>query len=61
MILEYKCPCCGNYTLSEEGNYEICSICNWEDDPVQFEYPDFKGGANILSLNEYREVFFNKK
>lgn len=60
MILEYKCPCCGIYTLSEERCYEICLNCSWEDDPVQFEDPDFKGGANILSLNESRKVFFDK-
>lgn len=57
MILKYKCPCCGNYTLGEERCYEICPICNWEDDPIQFEDPNFKGGANSLSLNEARTIF----
>lgn len=60
MILDYKCPCGENYTLSEERCYEICPICHWEDDPVQFEDPNFKGGANILSLNESRKVFLIK-
>ena len=27
-----KCPCCGFHTLVEEAAFEICSICNWEDD-----------------------------
>jgi len=26
------CPGCAYPTISERGNYEICSICNWEDD-----------------------------
>lgn len=57
MILEYKCPCCGSYTLSEERCYEICPNCSWEDDPVQFEDPNFRGAANTRSLNEARNDF----
>jgi hypothetical protein len=26
----------------------------WEDDPIQRKDPDFWGGANDLSLNDYR-------
>ncbi len=26
------CPCCGYPTLGARGNYEICTICWWEDD-----------------------------
>ncbi|MBL1704243.1 hypothetical protein DXB51_09685 [Bacillus cereus] len=46
--MKYTCPCCGYETLEEEppGTYEICSICYWEDDEVQFNDPDFEGGAN---------------
>lgn len=49
---EYTCPCCGYKTLDEEppGTYEICAICYWEDDPVQFDDPDYEGGANRPSL-----------
>ena len=49
---KYTCPCCGYKTLDEEppGTYEICAICYWEDDPVQFEDPDYEGGANRISL-----------
>jgi len=39
-------------TLSSRGDYEICSICNWEDDPIQSEDPMFYGGANKMSLSE---------
>ncbi|MFK3913424.1 CPCC family cysteine-rich protein [Enterobacter cancerogenus] len=53
----HLCPCCGQYEFPEEGSYEICPICTWEDDPVQTEEPDYKGGANVMSLNEAREAF----
>ncbi len=50
----FPCPCCKNLTISEKppGTFEICSICNWEDDNVQYADPSFKGGANKESLNE---------
>jgi hypothetical protein len=51
--MNFTCPCCGYRTLSEfPGSYEICSICFWEDDPVQLLDPGFTGGANRLSLVE---------
>ncbi|HGH4687971.1 MULTISPECIES: CPCC family cysteine-rich protein [Enterobacter] len=55
--LVHPCPCCGQYEFPEEGSYEICPVCNWEDDPVQAEDPDYRGGANVMSLNEAREAF----
>ena len=30
--VRYVCPCCGYLTLTERGGYEICCLCNWEDD-----------------------------
>lgn len=51
------CPCCGSKTLSEAGAYEICDVCDWEDDPVQSADPDYAGGANKLSLNEARKAW----
>lgn len=47
----FQCPCCGHQTIGELGGYEICDVCNWEDDPVQSEHPDLAGGANELSLH----------
>jgi hypothetical protein len=53
---KYECPCCGYLTLEEEppGTFEICSVCFWEDDDVQFYDHDYKGGANGVSLNQAR-------
>ena len=28
----YTCPGCGYPTITERGDYEICKVCNWEDD-----------------------------
>jgi hypothetical protein len=55
----FACPCCGFVTLQEPppGTYEICRVCGWEDDLVQFRDPDYRGGANSESLNEARAEF----
>jgi len=53
----FPCPCCGYLTIEEPGEWEICSVCFWEDDSVQERDPDFSGGANDLSLNQSRENF----
>jgi hypothetical protein len=55
----YKCLCCGYLTLTEEppGSFEICPVCNWEDDLVQGTDPDFAGGANHVSLSQARKNF----
>ncbi|PFR99412.1 hypothetical protein COK55_32640 [Bacillus cereus] len=57
--MKYTCPCCGYKTLEEEppGTFDICSICFWEDDNVQFDDPDYEGGANEESLRKYQKVF----
>ncbi len=54
------CPVCGQFKLNEIGQYEICPICGWEDDPVQRKDPDFRGGANKMSLNEARVEFISR-
>ena len=54
------CPCCGYPTLSEEppGTYEICPVCFWEDDPVQFNDPSFAGGAGSAHLLPNYDEYF---
>jgi len=50
------CPGCGFPTLSERGSYEICQVCNWEDDNQDDPHADeIWGGPNHeLSLTENR-------
>jgi len=52
-----KCPCCGELTIDDPGHYDTCDICTWEDDPIQSDDADFKGGANEMSLNEAKQAF----
>ncbi|NQY30780.1 MAG: hypothetical protein HRT69_15080 [Flavobacteriaceae bacterium] len=56
---KFYCDCCGYNTLGERptGNYEICNICFWEDDPIQSSEPDYEGGANRVSLNQAKRNF----
>jgi len=53
------CPCCECRTLSDlcPGSWEICPVCFWEDDPVQWEHPAEVAGANRVSLAEARENY----
>ncbi len=53
----FPCPCCGNYTLPGDGEYDICPVCFWEDDPAQKKDPNMEGGANKLSLSKSRENY----
>ncbi|PCD78924.1 hypothetical protein CO710_09635 [Acetobacter orleanensis] len=55
------CPCCGVTVISVLGEYEICPICNWEDDPLQASDPDYVGGANPISLNQANQKWMDKK
>ena len=52
----YPCLCCGFLTMfgPTRDTYDICHVCDWEDDEVQYDNPDFGGGANRVSLNEAR-------
>ena len=55
-----KCACCGNYSLEDDSLFEICDVCNWQQDAVMEDNPDYTGGANYyLSLNEARN-YWNK-
>lgn len=54
--MKNACPCCGNLTINDvpPGTYEVCPVCGWEDDEVQFLDPNFSGGANRVSLETAR-------
>ena len=56
---KFYCPCCGYNTFTEPptGTYNICKICFWEDDPIQFGDPNYEGGANRVSLIQGQKNF----
>ncbi|PSQ37584.1 hypothetical protein BRD08_02330 [Halobacteriales archaeon SW_10_66_29] len=53
------CPCCGYLTLPEgqPGSYEVCPVCHWMDDPIQFSDVEYVSDTNHISLQEARENF----
>jgi hypothetical protein len=52
----YRCPCCGCKTLDDQGGFEICPVCFWEDDGQDDHDADVvRGGPNgTLSLTQAR-------
>ena len=55
----FRCPCCGYPTLAESASYEICELCNWEDDGQSDSDANVvRGGPNAdYSLAEARQNF----
>jgi hypothetical protein len=56
----FACPCCGYPTKPELGAFDICTLCDWEDDGLEYSYPiDFViGGPNDdYSIKEARSNF----
>ena len=53
-----KCPVCNKLTFDKNDfEYAICEQCFWEYDSYQVDKPNYKCGANVLSLNEYKKVY----
>lgn len=50
------CPVCGQSVLEA---FEICPVCDWQNDRVQFMHPDMEGGANNMSLNQAKQAWKN--
>jgi hypothetical protein len=50
----FLCPACAAPVDGDEGSYDICSACGWEDDPVQRADPQARG-ANDRSLSDARD------
>ncbi|WP_185156091.1 CPCC family cysteine-rich protein [Fulvivirga kasyanovii] len=54
-----SCPCCGMKTIEKRYDFEICTVCWWEDDGQDNENSDtILGGPNYgLSLTKGRLNF----
>ena len=52
---EHLCPVCGETVFSAHNSFEICPVCGWEDDGLQYINPNFSGGANADSLEDFRK------
>ncbi len=43
----YTCPCCGYPTLFQRAGFEVCELCDWEDDGQDDPHADeVLGGPN---------------
>lgn len=49
------CPCCDYRTLSSRAHYDICGLCNWEDDGTIAQ--EIYSGPNHMTLREGKEKF----
>lgn len=56
---KHACPCCRFLTLDEQGGFELCPVCYWEDDGQDDHDADrVRGGPNgDLSLTQARKNF----
>ncbi len=59
LIKRVTCPCCGYPTLERKGRYEICELCNWEDDGQDDHDADtiWCGPNGVYSLSAARKNF----
>ena len=56
---QFACPCCGFITVQEQGRFDLCEVCFWEDDALQSSQPDYADGANVPCLLEAIENFWS--
>ncbi len=55
---KYPCPVCGALTLSEpDRSYDICTVCGWEEDGYQKDYPDDTGPNDEWTLNAAKKAW----
>lgn len=59
MNKRFNCPCCGYPTLDEKASYDICILCDWEDDGQNSLDADLitSGPNGGYSLKEARDNF----
>ncbi|MCL2189506.1 MAG: hypothetical protein FWC16_11420 [Defluviitaleaceae bacterium] len=51
-MADFKCAVCGSMVTVSDVGY--CAVCDWMQDTVQEHEPDYRGGANKITLNEAR-------
>lgn len=57
---EFLCPCCQKIIFHQDEEYDICLVCLWQYEKAQLLDPNYCGGANALSLNEYKKLFLDR-
>lgn len=59
--MKVKCAVCGITEFENDDTLEGCPVCGWFNDGVQSDDPNYAGGCNELSLNEYRKQWKEKQ
>lgn len=70
----FKCACCEYPTLTEKGMFEICSLCQWEDDgfntdgamgpnhmPLPYAKQNFQAHLDKYDATDQRHLSQNKE
>ncbi len=52
----FQCACCDHFSL-DDGDWEICPACFWEDDGLGISEPDEESGRNHITLRQARANF----
>ena len=60
-MYNWKCPVCESDNTGDTPEFDVCPVCEWEDDHLQRDNPDYSGGANDESLNEARAAWDQKE
>ena len=51
------CPVCNTPNqFYDIGSFDICSVCGWEDDEIQYDEPDLDDVSNPMSLNKAKKM-----
>lgn len=53
------CKVCKTGHINHE--FDICSVCGWEDNVIQNDDPNYSGGANHMNLNQYIKFWQENK
>ena len=51
------CPICGKTEFEEFNDFDMCPICGWFNDGVQYDDHDYSGGCNKMSVNQYKKAW----
>jgi hypothetical protein len=58
---KHICPVCEKYEFETGGEWDLCPVCGWTDDPLESASLDYGGGYNGISVNDAREKFASGK
>jgi hypothetical protein len=57
----FPCAACGFVVFfSPGGGYEVCPVCDWEDDEIQLRFPGLAVGANQKCLYDHQGDFLSR-